>query len=221
MTPTRAVLFDWRGTLVVTPSEQEWAAAALDRLGRPGGAELARSIVRRIETAPGVERLWGPDVDCDAGVHREAYFAVFAEAGLDEELAAALYEVESDAAFNPFAADAAPVLRALAARGTKIAVISDIHFDVRPAFARADLGDVVDLFVLSFEHGGQKPDPAIFRLALDGLGVAPGDAVMVGDRAAYDGGAVAVGIPTLIVPPLTSVDDRRLHLVERLVGLPA
>jgi hypothetical protein len=35
---------------------------------------------------------------------------------------------------------------------------------------------------------------------------------MVGDRAAYDGGAVAVGIATLILPPLQSPSDRRLHL---------
>ncbi|MDP9417630.1 MAG: HAD family hydrolase [Actinomycetota bacterium] len=221
MATPRSVLFDWRGTLVVTLTEQGWAHRALERLGRAGGPDAAREVVRRIEAVPEVERLWGPGVDTDAELHRAAYFQVFAAAGLDDDLAGALYDVESDWRCNPFAADAVPVLHALARRGVRVAVISDIHFDIRPAFAAAGLDSLVELFVLSFEHGVQKPDPAIFRRAIDGLGVAPAEALMVGDRAAYDGRAVDVGIPTLLVPPLTGVEDRRLHLVNALLAAPS
>ena len=42
---------------------------------------------------------------------------------------------------------------------------------------------------------------------------------MVGDRALPDGGAVAVGVPTLLVPPLTDVRERRLWPVLRLCGV--
>ena len=62
MTGIRAVLFDWRGTLVVTPPERDWVTEALRRLERAG--ELPDEILQRIESAPGVDRLWAPKVDC-------------------------------------------------------------------------------------------------------------------------------------------------------------
>ncbi|MDK3257994.1 hypothetical protein [Blastococcus capsensis] len=34
----RGVLFDWRGTLAVTPDEEDWVATALHRTGRPAFA---------------------------------------------------------------------------------------------------------------------------------------------------------------------------------------
>lgn len=40
---------------------------------------------------------------------------------------------------------------------------------------------------------------------------------MVGDRGGYDGAATAVGITTLLVPPLITVDDLRLQRVVDLV----
>ncbi|QTR02278.1 HAD family hydrolase, partial [Saccharothrix algeriensis] len=113
-----------------------------------------------------MNRLDLPGVDADTALHRETYYAVFADAGLDADLADALYEVESDPTFNPFAVDVAATLSALRANGFRVGVLSDIHFDVRPVFD----GLPVDSFVLSFEHGVVKPDPRIFRIALDELG---------------------------------------------------
>jgi FMN phosphatase YigB (HAD superfamily) len=204
----RAVIFDWRGTLVLTPTFRGWVAEALRRIGRDTGQ------VAEVVAALDVDRLDVPGVDADAALHRETYYGAFRDAGFDAELADSLYAVESDPAFNPFAVDAGPTVRKLHAAGVRIGVLSDIHFDIRPAF-----GDLpVDSFVLSFEHGVVKPDPAIFRIALDGLGVAPGEALMVGDRSTHDGAGVEAGLPTLLVPPLRDVDDARLHLVTTLLA---
>jgi FMN phosphatase YigB (HAD superfamily) len=201
----RAVLFDWRGTLVVCPSSNEWIRLALQRIGR--GPESAADVWAAIEGVAGdPDRLDAPGVDCDAGAHRAAYFEVFADAGIDD---------------NPFALDAAPVLGAIARHGVKIAVLSDIHFDLRPAFEAAGMADMVDAYVLSFEHGVQKPDPAVFELALGYLGTEPERTLMVGDRSGPDGGAVELGMPTLLLPPLVNVDQRRLDLAARVVGVPA
>ncbi|MEU7527758.1 HAD-IA family hydrolase [Saccharothrix sp. NPDC042600] len=203
----RAVIFDWRGTLVLTPTFRGWVTEALRRLGRDTSA--AADIVASID----VDRLDAPGVDADATRHRETYYGAFTDAGLDADLADALYEVESDAAFNPFAADAAATLKSLHDNGIRIGILSDIHFDIRPAFD----GLPVDSFVLSFEHGVVKPDPAIFHIALGELGTTPDETLMVGDRATHDGAAVNVGMPTLLVPPLRDVDDTRLHLVTNLM----
>jgi len=40
---------------------------------------------------------------------------------------------------------------------------------------------------------------------------------MVGDRGGWDGAATDVGITTLLLPPLRSPDERRLHRVLDLV----
>ncbi|MFI9011623.1 HAD family hydrolase [Actinosynnema sp. NPDC053489] len=203
----RAVIFDWRGTLVLTPTFRGWAEEALRRIGRD--PDRAADVVAALDPA----RMEAPGVDADAELHREAYYQAFQAAGLDEELADSLYAVESDPMANPFAVDAGPTLRALHDAGVRVGVLSDIHFDIRPAFR--DLP--VDAFVLSFEHGVVKPDPAIFRTALDALGTEPRETLMVGDRSTHDGAGVEVGLPTLLVPPLGDVTDARLHLVTNLV----
>jgi FMN phosphatase YigB (HAD superfamily) len=191
---------------------------ALRRLGRD---ERPGAVWDAISAAAGdPNRLDAPGIDADRDVHRETYYAVFADADLDAELADALYAVESDPRCNPFAVDAAPVLRAIAHRGIRIGVLSDIHFDLRPAFAAAGLGDVVDAFVLSFEYGMQKPEEGFFRAALAALGTPPERTLMVGDRPGPDGGAVALGMPTLLLPPLTGVGDQRLSLAARLLDVP-
>ncbi|MDX2650581.1 HAD-IA family hydrolase [Streptomyces sp. PA03-1a] len=159
-----------------------------------------------------------------ADVSVESYRAGFrhwaSAAGIDETLVDALYAELAQPDVDLFAVDVGPTLATLKAAGVRVAVVSDVHFDIRPWFEKARLDGYVDRFVLSFEHGVCKPDPAIFRLALDELAVGPGEALMVGDRCAYDGAAVEAGIATLLVPPLAEATDERLHLVLASCGLP-
>lgn len=212
----RAVLFDWRGTLVHDPPIEWWVSTALDR------ADGVEEICERLEHASR-----DPDVvdaacrcDCSAVEHR-AWFALLCErAGIDRSLEEALDALDFDASSHVFYPDVAPVLAALHDADVRVAVVSDIHFDLRPEFAAAGLADFVHAFVLSYEHGVQKPDPAIFEIALRALNVDASAALMVGDRASHDGGAVKARIPTLLLPPVASADvpvglDRVLALIDR------
>jgi FMN phosphatase YigB (HAD superfamily) len=115
-------------------------------------------------------------------------------------------------------ASSLPVALGEPLRGARAGLVSDIHFDLRPVFAEAGLDRYVSSYVLSFEHGVQKPDAQIFRIALDALAAVPAEALMVGDRSGHDGGAVAVGIPTLLVPPLFDPAQERLHIVVAACG---
>ena len=154
----RGVLFDWRGTLVVSPTVEEWVAEALRRLGRSADERAVGAIAQLLAQVE--DDLDAPGTDTDADRHRQTYHRVLRGLGLDEDLVASLYAVESDPTRNVFADDVAETLARLRAAGLRIGVVSDIHVDIRPAFTAAGLP--VDVFTLSFEQGVQKPDPAMF-----------------------------------------------------------
>ena len=61
----------------------------------------------------------------------------------------------------------------------------------------------------------------MFTRTLAALDVDAHRALMVGDRSRPDGAAVEAGVPTLLLPPLTRVDERRLHLVLALTSAEA
>ncbi|WP_220457985.1 MULTISPECIES: HAD family hydrolase [unclassified Actinotalea] len=218
----RAVLLDWRGTLAVAPTTAWLARTALRALGRDASPGAVESVVRRLRAAD-ASRVDSSEIDTDVDEHQAAYLEWFAAAGLDDELADALYAAESDPSLNPFAVDVGELLRTLATAGVKLGVVSDIHVDLRPVFAQQPAGDgttwadLVDVWALSYELGAAKPDPVIFRYALDRLALPPQDVLMVGDRGAWDGAAAAIGITTLVLPPLTTVGEARLHRVLDLV----
>lgn len=215
-----AVVFDWRGTLVSELTPRGWAREALRLVDRDDSAAAVTTLLQDIRTAAGEpNRLQSPNGNTSYNRHKDTFHAVFADAGLDPELADALFAVDSDPKHNKFAADAAETLNALRGSGCKIGVLSNIHFDIRPEFAAAGLLASIDRFVLSSERGIQKPDPAIFTLMLNELGTSAEHTLMVGDRFSRDGAATEVGMPTLLVPALTDPEKRQLHLVTNTVGI--
>jgi HAD superfamily hydrolase (TIGR01509 family) len=221
MASVDAVLFDWRGTLVLDPPETWWIERAFKLMGRSHTSKDIERLANAVAEAKdhpdfvtGQERE-----DCDPVFHRELNIAMLTRAGLDDELAQVLYELDFDAESHSFYPDVPEAIRKLKQAGVAIAVVSNIHFDFRPEFAAEGLSECVDEFVLSFEHGIQKPDPRMFELALDRLDVEPANALMVGDWAASDSGATALGIATLILPRLRKLEPRRLDIVIRAANI--
>jgi FMN phosphatase YigB (HAD superfamily) len=113
------------------------------------------------------------------------------------------------------------VLHELKARGIRIGVISDIHYDLRPIFEHYKLADCIDAFTLSFQHGCQEPDRRLFEIALHAIGARPANTLMVGDRANRDSGAVSVGMTAVILPSVPNFTPRGLEIVLRLAPLTA
>ena len=93
--------------------------------------------------------------------------------------------------------------------------------DLREHARLAGIDAWIDGWVLSFEHGIQKPDPAIYAMALTESGVVTSQALMVGDRHIADASASLLGIDSLVLPARRerdpSVADSRLDGVARLV----
>ncbi|MFD5544462.1 HAD family hydrolase, partial [Streptomyces sp. NPDC127079] len=213
-----AVLFDFSGTLFRVESTESWLRAVLAaaEVGFPEGELL--DAARALEVAgaqPGganpvalpeeLAGVWAVR-DESAELHRAAYTGLSRRVTLpDPALHDALYERHmTPAAWAPYP-DTEEVLRTLRAHGVGIGVVSNIGWDLRPVFRAHGLDAYVDTYVLSYEHGFQKPDPRLFALALDALGAEPAGTVMVGDSRAADGGAAALGC--------------RVHFVDQIGGV--
>jgi putative hydrolase of the HAD superfamily len=110
--------------------------------------------------------------------------------------------------------DAVPVLEELRRQGLKIGLVSNGARDI-DEFVRHH-GLTVEAAVGSRTHGKVKPDPSIFLAALERLGVAAEETIMVGDTLEDDiEGARAVGIR----PILLDREDRYPDIEGRLTNL--
>ncbi|MFC8520564.1 HAD family hydrolase [Streptomyces sp. NPDC057257] len=202
----RAVLFDFSGTLFRIESAEAWLRAVLDDAGivlaEPELGQVAKALevvgaqpggVFPERLPEGLVELWRVR-DESAEAHRAAYTGLSRQVPLPRaDLHDALYARHmTPAAWAPYP-DAADVLRGLSERGLGIGVVSNIGWDPRPVFEAHGLDRFVDAYVLSYEHGIQKPDPRLFAAACAALEVEPRDTLMVGDSAEADGGAVALG----------------------------
>ena len=216
-----AVLFDYSGTLFRLEEDESWFdGIEVDKREVDGHVQaelmcrLTAPTGRSVRMTPEAHQAW-VNRDLEPHLHREAYLHVLRESGLADHHAEALYErVIDPASWTPYP-DTATVLKGLHRQGIKTAVVSNIAFDVRPAFAALGVADCVDEFVLSFEVGAIKPDAAIFETALTRLGVGASRTVMVGDSDEADGGARNVGCGFVLVDPLPTA-ERRDALVTAL-----
>ncbi|MFK0156237.1 HAD family hydrolase [Streptomyces sp. NPDC090499] len=228
-----AVLFDFSGTLFRIESAESWLRAVLAEAGVPLSEAESAEAARALEVAgaqPGgafpaalpeeLSGVWAVR-DESAELHRAAYTGLSRRVTLpDPALHDALYERHMDPrAWTPYP-DAARVLRTLREHGIGVGVVSNIGWDLRPVFREHGLDAYVDTYVLSYEHGVQKPDPRLFTVALEALGAEAGETVMVGDSRPADGGAAALGCRVHFVDhlPVAERPDALLPVLD-LVGV--
>ena len=194
----RAVLFDLDDTLC------DYAAARRERLRlaftlTPGGElrerdgiDLDAMIAESIETQP-----HGSD-------HFPALFAQYGIADVKRAQAAAAWYRRNrfhGLAFFPEARDVLRAVRGVLVRMPRagarpLGIITNGPADVQRAkIELLGVEDLVDFAVVSGEFGVAKPDPAIFREALDRAGVAADEAIYIGDSVEHDMvGARAAGV---------------------------
>ncbi len=86
--------------------------------------------------------------------------------------------------------------------GARAAAISNSNGSAGSVLATVGLGPYLDFVVDSGEVGVEKPDPRIFELALARAGVAPAEAVYIGDFYSIDvKGATAAGLRAVLLDP--------------------
>ena len=90
--------------------------------------------------------------------------------------------------------DVVPFLESARDLGVRTAFVSNCAENTRPLLDRLGLTALVDELVLSCEVRAAKPDPAIFEVAVERLGVRAAEALFVDDQPAFCRAAEAVGI---------------------------
>lgn len=218
--PLRAVTFDCWQTLLVDRHFERSRALRIEALveaaaGR-GVAVAPDLAAAAIGAAHGRHvELWTRGVG--SGSREIAGWALGALGIEDAALAVALghrFEEAGLAGEVEALPGAGETLAALAGRGVRIALVCDTGFSggriVRQFLARVGLLDALEVQVFSDEVGVPKPHARMFESALRPLGVAPAEAVHVGDLRPTDvAGGRGFGMGTVRLR--ATHDDRSAH----------
>jgi len=208
-----AILLDAGGVLIFP--QPDLLRPPLQALGvSPDVAEFERAhyramVVQDLAMVPPVKGTWW----------REYLVGYFAACGVAEdrcrELATEVAAATMGRAWTHVGTGAIAGLRALAALGLPIGVVSNSDGSVQAELRRLGVcyaasgreppqpGVQVGVVVDSAVVGVAKPDPAIFGIALDALGVSASSTVLyVGDSLRYDvAGALAAGLQPVHLDP--------------------
>ncbi len=184
----KAVVLDFYGTLAET---RDWGPS-WEQLVREMGYDLPGDVR---------DRWWNDGIDGiehdEHSVSRDHYVAwqqsrvrsMLAECGVtpnDQDLLIErMHEISGHRRIDAYA-ETAGVLRELRARGLALAICSNWDWDLLLAIEAAGLSDAVDVTVSSAWVGARKPHARIYRHTLGRLGVAPEDALFVGDTWSCD-----------------------------------
>lgn len=209
--PVRAVIFDVGGVIVTSPFES-FARYEADN-GLPAG------FLRRINATD-------PDTNAWARLERnEVDLAGFAEL-FEAEARAAGHEVDGRAVLALLGGELRPAMVEALRRchdRLKTALLTNNFVAMEPDRSGGRAGspmaavlDHVDVIVESSRVGVRKPDPAIYRLVCDELGIDAAEAVFLDDLGVNLKPARAMGMTTIkVTDPVEAVAE-----LESAVGFP-
>lgn len=222
----RAVLFDLGNTL--HHLDHAWIADCISAHGHPVSA-------RQVHEA---EYLGKADVDArfrgrrdpgsDSSRQTDYVGIILTALGVPAERQAAIgaavhAENRRASLWRVMHDDTPAVLAALRDRGLALAVVSNADGRVPAALAASGLDRHFAAVIDSHLVGVEKPDPRIFHLALDALGVPATEALFVGDIYEIDVvGARRAGMDAVLIDPLSrygEVDCRRIAHLRELLDL--
>jgi HAD superfamily hydrolase (TIGR01549 family) len=204
------------GNTIVFLDHQVCAGIVAPLLARPVAAdalERAEGVAkRRLDEG----RLLAPLPDADITPAWGAFMATLVQiaTGVDEaEAAGCARELwREHRRFNLWRRvpdGLADGVRALRSAGVPVVVVSNSEGQLIELFARLGLDGLFDLVIDSHLVGVEKPDPRIFALALERIGVAAPRALHLGDTFSTDVlGARAAGMRVALIDPFGHYDGQ-------------
>jgi putative hydrolase of the HAD superfamily len=139
----------------------------------------------------------------------------------DADLAQALLHRFSTGSSYMLFDDVLPTLRGMHAQGYRLGLISNFEQWLEERLIELEVGQLFDVSVISGFVMIEKPDPAIYELALERAQVEPGKAVHVGDSMSMDvEPARSVGIHPVLLDRRGRYPDSEVLRIESLEELP-
>lgn len=195
LVPVEVVFFDAGGTILDPyPSFPELFASTCCSAGFEVDIDRVRDVQERL--APHlVELLDEAGLDQGPTLSPESsraywtftYRRFLAELEIDDPaMAEALYEKFSDPSSYRLYDDVRPTFDALSDAGYRLGLISNFDSWLEKMLVEMEVGHVFDTAVISGLEGVEKPDPALYQLALDRAGIEAARAVHIGDSPAMD-----------------------------------
>lgn len=179
----RAILFDIGWTLIYpNPTRKEAAEKYLLALGYSIPPEVLESA--NSETAEFYRsHRWKPQAMQDIVQFWQKYYMIYVEhLGIDDpDLPVAFNNHANKAIRFHLYPETLPVLRELRRRGYLIGAVSNWSTELPEILEKLRLIDYLDSLVVSDQIGYHKPQPEIFRHALNSLVADASEAVHIGD----------------------------------------
>jgi len=192
--PVEAVIFDYGG--VLRPDGREAWTAIDEQAGLPRGALWAawHDLPEYQQSRQGA---------IDADVFRAAIVGALALGVGETRAEAALGALERHlASLTHVDPDLRALIERLRGAGrVKLGLLSNAGRGFAERLRARGVTALFDDVVVSSAVGLAKPDPAVFRLAAERLGVAPDACLMIDDQPQHLPGAVAAGLRTFHFTP--------------------
>jgi epoxide hydrolase-like predicted phosphatase len=93
------------------------------------------------------------------------------------------------------------LIRDLREKGYRVALLSNESLQLESRLHQHGIHDLFDPVLISAQMGIMKPDPTVYRVALQTLGVRPHEVVFIDDSLANVRGAQPLGIHTILFRP--------------------
>jgi putative hydrolase of the HAD superfamily len=198
-----AVTVDGYGTLVRLVDPVPALRQALSERGIDCAAEAARAGFEAEVAYYRPNALRGRDPESLAGLRLECARIFLEGAGAELPANSFVAAFMAAIALEPIEG-AFETVRALRARGLEVAVVSNWDISLTEQLERLGSAALFGAIVTTAEAGAPKPEPAVFRLALELLGVEAGRVLHVGDEPGDEEGARAAGMRFAPAPLATA-----------------
>ena len=200
MAKIKGVFFDLGGTLRIAENVPEHQERAKARMAQLAGAQDVQAFIDMVEARYEPYRDWALNENKEAGDYD--LWAKWLLPELPEETLQAIchemtYQYRQVKGLRHLVDGGLEVIRTLHKRGYKLGIISNlIGEDEIPNWLRDDgLEQYFDALVLSSVCHIRKPDPAMYRMGCEQLGLKPEECASVADNLSRDfTGAKAAGI---------------------------
>jgi putative hydrolase of the HAD superfamily len=224
-----AVFFDAGETLVHPhPTFPDLFAEILRREGHdvdPGTIhERIHVVSDRFRAAAETNELWTTSPEKSRRFWHDVYTIFLRELGITDGdgLIDRIYLEFTDLANYALFDDVRPVLHTLREAGIRLGVVSNFEEWLEGLLERLGVRSFFDVRVISGVEGLEKPDPRIFRLAMERAGVEPAASVYVGDNPEFDvDPALALGMFPILIDRRDRHPEVAVPRIATLADLPA